>query len=243
VHVLARANAQALNALPISRLTSALIAFVFIAMVECKASASSASFTLTTSYFENAPESIYLVLRASAPRDHIEQLFVQGSTCVGLRSEASPIWIAVDIDGLAPVRQSEPLMSFPPYRKGESTKLRRLTNAETRHYRLCNWAAVSTPSVSDETFMTNAFAIGPENVSRVTAISTHGDLTILRVTVGACGGEWDAPLILRVHGAPPHVFHVGQLIATGASTPPGQGGVPAVRTVTAKELRSLGCPA
>jgi hypothetical protein len=210
--------------------------------IGCTFSPRPAAFTLTTTYFEDAPESIYLVLRASPPSEHIERLFVQGSTCAGQRAEASPAWIALDIDGLPPVHQSEPLMSYPPVYKGDSTKVRRLTNAEMRHYRLCDWSQASTPAVSDETFMTTAFAIVPENVERVTAISTRGNLTVLRVTVGACGGYSDAPLILRVHGAPPHFFHAGQLIADGASAPPAQRGIPAVRTVTAEELKRLGCP-
>jgi hypothetical protein len=71
---------------------------LIVAIAGSNASASAATFTLTTSYFENAPESIYLVLRASPPRDHMEDLFVQGSTCAGRRSEASPTWISVDID-------------------------------------------------------------------------------------------------------------------------------------------------
>jgi hypothetical protein len=100
----------------------------------------------------------------------------------------------------------------------------------------------STPAASDETFTTAAFAIGPENVSRVTSVSSRGDLIVLHVTVGACTGGPDAPLILHVHGAPPHVFHVGQLVATGASAPPGRGGIAAVRTVAKEELPGLGCP-
>jgi hypothetical protein len=100
----------------------------------------------------------------------------------------------------------------------------------------------SAPPGSDETFMTKAFAIGPENVERVTAVSSRGDLIVLHVTVGACTAGPDAPLILRVHGAPPHVFHVGQFVASGASAPPRERGIPAVRTVSAEELQRLGCP-
>jgi hypothetical protein len=210
--------------------------------IGCTFSPPPAVFTLTTAYFENAPESIYLVLRASQPHQHIEELFAQGSTCVGQRAQASPTWIVVDIDGLPPVRQSEPLMSYPSYHKGDSAKLRRLTDGEMRHYRLCDWSQASPPAVSDETFMTTAFAIVPENIARVTSISTRGDLTVLRVTVAACAGGTPGPLILRVHGAPPHVFHVGQLVATGASAPPAKRGIPAVRTVTEQELQRLGCP-
>jgi hypothetical protein len=99
----------------------------------------------------------------------------------------------------------------------------------------------STPAVSDETFTTRTFAIVAENVARVTSVSTSAGVTIVRVKAGACGSGTGAPLILHVHGAPPRVFQVGQLVATGASAPPGRGGIPAVRTVAKEELQSLGC--
>jgi hypothetical protein len=101
-------------------------------------------------------------------------------------------------------------------------------------------SAMAELQSDDEVFTTHAFNIVPENIARVEAISGSGDAIALRVGIGVCSGGPGGPMIIRVHGAPAATFHIGQLIASGVLQVKDHPHA-AVRTITAEELRRIGC--
>jgi hypothetical protein len=98
--------------------------------------------------------------------------------------------------------------------------------------------------VVDYTYTADPFQITNENVSRVRSVDySDANVQFFTVVQGACRGRviGDGKLQIRVHGAVPHAFRVGQLIATGDATIGKKSG-PAVRAITAEDIRALGCP-